>query len=117
MEDDDVALADARRDLDRTFIRAPYHGMVRAKRADIGQYVNPATPIADTFAVDYAEVRLPLRQQDLRYLELPEAGAASAALDVRLSAVISDTEHHWSARLVRSEGVFDAASRAVAKMK
>lgn len=108
-----AALEKARRDLERTIIRAPYDGMVRTKRADIGQYVSPATPVADTFAVDYAEIRLPLRQQDLRYLELPDADAPDDALDVRLSAVIGDTEHHWSARLVRSEGVFDVKSRVL----
>jgi RND family efflux transporter MFP subunit len=113
LEAAEADLEKARRDLERTFIRAPYHGMVRTKRADIGQYVNPATPIAETFAVDYAEIRLPLRQQDLRYLELPDAGVPDDALEVRLSAVISDTEHHWSARLVRSEGVFDATSRVL----
>jgi RND family efflux transporter MFP subunit len=113
LESAEAGLEKARRDLERTIIRAPYHGMVRAKRADIGQYVSPATPIAETFAVDYAEVRLPLRQQDLRYLELPDGGVPDDALDVRLSAVISDSEHHWSARLVRSEGVFDATSRVL----
>jgi RND family efflux transporter MFP subunit len=113
LESAHAALEKARRDLARTIIRAPYHGMVRSKRADIGQYVSTATPIADTFAVDYAEIRLPLRQQDLRYLDLPDVAAPDDALDVRLSAVIGGTERHWSAQLVRSEGVFDTQSRVL----
>ncbi|HIG44778.1 MAG TPA: efflux transporter periplasmic adaptor subunit, partial [Gammaproteobacteria bacterium] len=44
-------------DLDRTVIRAPYDGMVRQKRADIGQYVALGTQLAVTFAIDVAEVR------------------------------------------------------------
>jgi len=113
LESAGAALEKARRDLARTEIRAPYHGMVRSKRADIGQYVNTATAIADTFAVDYAEVRLPLSQQDLRFLDLPDAIAPERAPDVRLSALIGDDQQHWSAKLVRSEGVFDAQSRVL----
>lgn len=113
LESEEAALEKARRDLARTIIRAPYHGMVRSKRADIGQYVNTGTPIADTFAIDYAEVRLPLSQQDLRFLDLPDVMEPNQALDVRLSAVIGDAEQIWSARLVRSEGVFDAQSRVL----
>ena len=113
LESADAALDKARRDLARTVIRAPYHGMVRSKRADIGQYVSTATAIADTFAIDYAEVRLPLRQRDLRFLDLPDAIAPERAPDVRLSALIGDDQQHWSAKLVRSEGVFDAQSRVL----
>ena len=36
-------LVRAKRNLDRTFIRLPYDGIVRAKEADIGQFVNPGT--------------------------------------------------------------------------
>jgi RND family efflux transporter MFP subunit len=113
LESADAALEKARRDLARTVIRAPYNGMVRSKRADIGQYVNTATAIADTFAVDYAEIRLPLTQKDLQFLDLPDAIAPERAPDVRLSALIGDDQQHWSAKLVRSEGVFDAQSRVL----
>ncbi len=113
LESADAALEKAGRDLARTVIRAPYNGMVRSKRADIGQYVNTATAIADTFAVDYAEIRLPLTQKDLQFLDLPDAIAPERALDVRLSALIGDDQQHWSAKLVRSEGVFDAQSRVL----
>lgn len=113
LESAQAAVDKAERDLERTVIRAPYDGMVRQKRADIGQYVTAGTPLADTFAVDYAEVRLPLRQEDLKYLDLPDAGAAEAALDVELSAVIGGAAQRWAARLVRSEGVFDAQSRVL----
>ena len=58
----------ATEDLERTVVRAPYDGMVREKRADMGQFVNTGTALAVTFATDYAEVRLPLPQKDLRYL-------------------------------------------------
>ena len=59
-------------DLDRTVIRAPYDGLVREKRADIGQFVNSGSPLAVTFSVEVAEIRLPLPDSQLPYLNLDE---------------------------------------------
>ena len=105
-------LEKATEDLDRTIIRAPYDGMVREKRADVGQYVNVGSQVAETFATDYAEVRLPLPQVDLQYLELPD-GDAETFLPVKLTADIGGVQQAWTGRIVRSEGVFDAESRVL----
>ena len=105
-------LEKATEDLDRTVIRAPYDGMVREKRADVGQYVNVGTQVAETFATDYAEVRLPLPQVDLQYLDLPDADSETF-LPVELSADIGGVRRTWEGRIVRSEGVFDAESRVL----
>ncbi|MCY3839268.1 MAG: efflux RND transporter periplasmic adaptor subunit [Gammaproteobacteria bacterium] len=105
-------LEKATEDLDRTVIRAPYDGMVREKRADVGQYVNVGTQVAETFATDYAEVRLPLPQVDLQYLDLPDADSETF-LPVELSADIGGVRRAWQGRIVRSEGVFDAESRVL----
>lgn len=111
----DFAEADLERateDLNRTVIRAPYDGMVREKRADVGQFVNMGSALAETLATDYAEVRLPLPQRELQYLDLPER-QTDAALPVELAADIGGTRHTWQARIVRTEGVFDAQSRVL----
>jgi RND family efflux transporter MFP subunit len=116
LESASAMLEKARGDLERTRIRAPYDGLVRQRRADIGQFVNAGTPLADTFAVDRAEVRLPLKQNDLPFLELTPAGAEVAPEDaprVELSADIGGQRHDWSGRLVRTEGVFDARSQVL----
>lgn len=105
-------LEKATEDLDRTIIRAPYDGMVREKRADVGQYVNVGSQVAETFATDYAEVRLPLPQVDLQYLELPD-GDTETFLPVKLTADIGGVPQGWDGRIVRSEGVFDAESRVL----
>ena len=102
----------AREDLRRTVIRAPYDGMVREKLADVGQFVNVGAQLARAFAVDRAEVRLPLTQQDLRYLDLPSL-EAGGTLPVTLHAELGDDAFSRDARVVRSEGVFDAASRVL----
>ena len=83
-------------DLDRTQIRAPYDGLVREKLADIGQFVNAGSPIAATFAVDVAEIRLPLPDKELPFLELDnvvfEAGEGPK---VNVSAVIGGQVNFW----------------------
>ena len=112
MESAEADLEKATEDLNRTEIRAPYDGMVREKRADVGQFVNTGTQVAETFATDYAEVRLPLPQGDLRYLELPSPGSG-VSLPVTVTADIGGLPHSWAGRVVRSEGVFDADSRVL----
>lgn len=106
----------ARGDLDRTRIRAPYDGLVRTRIADIGQFVNAGTPLAETFAIDRAEVRVPLRQADLPFLELPPPGLDPASVEppaVTLEADIGGERHQWVGRLVRTEGVFDPRSQVL----
>ena len=61
----------ARDNLERTIIRAPYAALIRAKHAEVGQYVGAGTPLVDVFSIDYAEIRLPIPQTKLAYLELP----------------------------------------------
>lgn len=109
-------LVNAQRNLERTHIRLPYEGMVLSKNADLGQFVNPGTQLGVTFATDIAEIRLPLTDQDLAFIDLPNTvdiastGAAEGP-KVRLTAVQKGELAEWSARIVRSEGVVDERSR------
>jgi RND family efflux transporter MFP subunit len=112
LESREAELEKVEEDLQRTVIRAPYDGMVREKLADVGQYVNVGAQLARTFAVDLAEVRLPVTQKDLRFLDLGKLDAGGK-LPVMLSASIGDQRFDWAARVVRSEGVFDASSRVL----
>lgn len=109
-------LVRAQRNLERTYIRLPYEGMVRAKEADLGQFVNPGTRLGVVFATDYAEVRLPLTDQDLAFIDLPNAmdftGAGNAeGPAVSLSSIQKGRRTEWPATIVRSEGVVDENSR------
>ena len=111
-----AGLVKAERNLERTHITLPYDGIVRVKEADLGQFVNPGTRLGVTFATDYAEVRLPLTDQDLAFIDLPDAadisasGAAQGPL-VDLSSVQKGRMAHWQARIVRTEGVVDEKNR------
>ena len=105
-------LEKAEGDLDRTVIRAPYDGLVRQKIADIGQYVNVGTQLAVTFAIDIAEVRLPVTQNDLQYLELDKL-RSGVPLNAELKAEFGGETTSWSALVTRTEGVFDAETRVL----
>ena len=107
----------ARRDLERTQITVPYDGLVRQKAVDIGQYVSPGTRLGITFAIDTAEVRLPLTNSDLAYLNLPSETEVKnkdkSFPAVTLSAEQAGGTSQWQARIIRTEGVVDETSRVI----
>lgn len=105
-------LQQARINADRTVIRAPYDGLMRDKRVDLGQFVGVGTQLADVFATDMAEIRLPLTEHDASFVTLPQATDEDGiAMTVR--ATIAGVGHTWPARLVRSESVIDERSRVL----
>lgn len=110
----DARLARARRDRARTEVVAPYDGRVRTERVDVGQFVKRGTSIGTIYAVDYAEVRLPIHDQELAYLKLPLNGQTlSTPAAVTLSAEFGGSSHKWSGQVVRTEGELDPTTRMV----
>ena len=111
----EAALQEAERDLERTRIRVPYDGLVRSKLVDVGQYVAPGTPLGVTFAIDTAEIRLPLSNNDLEYLDLPSATRLDQdhRIPVVLTGESTNTDATWRAEIVRTEGVVDQSSRVI----
>jgi RND family efflux transporter MFP subunit len=99
--------------LERTVIRAPYDALVRAKHSDLGQFVAAGTPLADIFSVETAEVRLPIPQSKLDYLELPGLQGYEQGTTIDLYTDVAGDIKHWSALLHRTEGVFDERSRVL----
>jgi RND family efflux transporter MFP subunit len=105
----------ARRDLQRTRITIPYDGLLREKMVDVGQFVSPGTRLGTSFAVDSAEIRLPLSKDDIPFLNLPSISEASDSAFplVTLFSQQAGVERSWQARLIRTEGVVDEASRVI----
>lgn len=111
-------LARAERDLARTRILAPYDGRVRSERVDIGQFVNRGNTIAVIYATDYAEVLLPINDEELAFLDLPLGPVAQntpgkPAGKVTITARFAGKEHRWPARVVRTEGELDPKTRMI----
>ncbi len=105
----------ARRNLERTRISLPFDGLVRTRQANLGQFVNAGTPLAVVFSVGVAEVRLPLSQKDLEFLDLPTPAkdAQNSAVPVTLTSQVEGQQAQWEGTIVRTEGVVDRATRLV----
>ena len=102
-----AALAEARRDLRRTRLRAPYDGRVLSRSADVGQYVAPGEPLGRIHAIDTAEIRLPLTEHEAALLN---PGATPApAVSLRRPGAPEDAVR--TGRLDRMEAAMDPATR------
>ena len=108
-------VAQAELKIQRTIIRAPYAGMVAATHVDMGQYVTIGTKLGSIFAIDYAEIRLPMTDKQMSKLFLSEGSIKNQSFTnakVELKAVVNGSEVQWPAILVRSEGTIEQSSRA-----
>jgi RND family efflux transporter MFP subunit len=109
------ALTKAKLDLERTGIVAPFAGRVIRKSVDLGQVVSPNTQLAEIYATDVIEIRLPLRNRDLGFIELPESYRfvetdEDESIDVVIQSDLIGRER-WQAKLVRTEGTIDQTAR------
>lgn len=114
----EAALAKAKLDLERTHLVAPYDGRVRRAHVDLGEFVNRGVPLATIYGIDFAEVRLPVPDAELAYLDVPLARGADGegetrGPEVRLRTHFAGELHEWRGRVVRSEGELDPQTRMV----
>ena len=107
----EAALRQAELELSRTELRAPFAGRVREKAADVGQLLARGARLASVFAVDFAELRLPIPSEELAFLDLPEDPADAAWVELR--GAFAGRSHVWRGRLVRAEGALDPRTRLV----
>ncbi|MAH73367.1 MAG: hypothetical protein CBC09_05030 [Cellvibrionales bacterium TMED49] len=100
--------------LDRTTITAPFNGRIRNTFVHSGQFVSRGTRLATIFSSEVAEIRLPLRDQQLQWLDLP---SASSSLNrqkfpvVSIKSTIGAVQHTREGRIVRTESSIDPQSR------
>ncbi len=113
-----AARGQAQRELTHTKIPAPFAGRVRSARIDVGQFIARGEPLARIYAEQSAEVRLPIPDAELAFLELPQS-ASSGAVDraagplVRFSAPFAGHARRWTGRIVRVEAAIDEKSRMI----
>ncbi len=115
--DAQISLEQAQRDLWRTEIRAPYDGLVRSEKVDLGQFISRGQTVASIYASDSVEIRLPVADRQLAYLDLPlgHRGELDPALapEVILSTEYGGQQYQWTGKLVRTEAEIDSRSRMV----
>lgn len=99
--------------LERTTIKAPYDGRIQSTAVDFGQFVNVNGQLADVFATDFVEIRLPLKNTELDLLELPEANSHDSVEQLPDALINSNlgTTQQWAAKIVRTEAAIDTDSQ------
>ena len=104
--------------LERTKVIAPYSGRILQKNVDIGQVVSSNTELADIYAADYVEIRLPINNKDLPFMYLPEESAGSDSINddsnKNTEVAISSTligKQTWQGNVVRTESAIDELSQ------
>jgi RND family efflux transporter MFP subunit len=95
----EVAIDRAEYDLEQCEIRAPFDGRVREKFVGVGQFLNRGNRVARVYAIDYAEIRLPISDRDLAFLDLslgyreePDVAEAQTKLVSEFPSVEEDLE-------------------------
>ncbi|MCG8605164.1 efflux RND transporter periplasmic adaptor subunit, partial [bacterium] len=117
LESAKASVEQASLNLDRATIRAPFDGRVRTKNVDVGQYVTTVMTLATIYAIEYAEVRLPLPDHELAFLDMPfdyrnpRSGHKGPA--VTLKARFAGRDQHWFGYISRIEAEVDARSRMI----
>ena len=107
-----AAVQRARRNLERTRIQLPYDGMVKQRDVDLGQFVNTGAALGVAFAVDVAEVRLPVSDRDLSFIDIPFFNqGTNFSVPVTLRGRVAGQQAEWPAELIRTEGTVDSNTR------
>ncbi|PHQ58573.1 MAG: efflux transporter periplasmic adaptor subunit [Porticoccus sp.] len=116
----EAALAGARADFEqarinlrRTAIVAPFDGLIRETQVNQGQYVSSGMPVAEIFATHTMEVRLPLTASQASRLNLPLQAEADNPLQVTLSAMFDGQQADWPGLLVRTDATIDTRTRVI----
>jgi membrane fusion protein, multidrug efflux system len=110
----EAAVRQAELELARTELRVPFAGRVRERTADVGQLLARGAKLASVYAVDFAELRLPIQSEELAFLDLPLGpSSGDAGPTVRLSGQFAGRRHTWTGRVVRAEGALDLRTRLV----
>lgn len=106
---------------ERTQIKSPFKGRVKEKHVDLGQYVTPGMPLARVYSDDVVEIRLPLTNQQLAFINegLLKQGATVAngnetlKTSVALSTEVAGENRRWQGYIDRVERNFDTRTRTI----
>lgn len=103
----------ARTNLLRTSIRAPFNGRVKAKLVDLGQFVAPGSVLAVIFNTDRAEIQVPLKNADLRWIDVPLKHASGNKPSAVVNGTLAGQPATWNGYLDRIEGQIDPKDRMI----
>jgi RND family efflux transporter MFP subunit len=99
--------------LERTKIRAPYNGRILNTFVNVGSVIGPNVQLAQIYSSDAIEVRLPVANKALRFIELPEQSKGNKQVfpQVFIENKLTEPAQTWQGSIVRTEASIDAASQ------
>lgn len=105
----------AKLNLSRTEIKVPFNSIVSSRKIELGQFVSTGQSVAEVFGADVVEVKLPLANKQIGFLDLPDkySTESHSAPTVALKGSYAGKEHTWHGRLVRTEAGIDASNNTV----
>jgi RND family efflux transporter MFP subunit len=104
-------LEKAKRDEERTILRAPFAGRVRQSNVELGSYLAPGFTVGELYADDDLELHIPASLEDFPFLA--KQGR------FKIEAMMGKETQSWDAEIVRFDGEIDRKSnsaRIIAKI-
>ena len=102
----EASILRAKRNLERTEIRAPYDGMIESRIIGLGSFVGIGSKVGKLLGTEIAQIRLPVADNQLQYLD--GNGVNSTVI---LEGSYAGTRQTWTAKIERTEGIIDTTSR------
>ena len=100
--------------VERTYIVAPFNGRVRNECVDVGMVVAPGIPLAQIYALDIAQISLPITETDIKFLSIPLDGSVVPLAKqprVSLTSNFAGINQEWNGRILRSAAEIDPQTR------
>lgn len=101
----------ARIDLERTKVKAPFSARVRSESIDTGQLVRSGNIIGMLAGTETAEISVPLPLDELFWLDIPRHGEKQNGADASVHLNLGRKKYTWYGHVVRSTGEVDPKSR------
>jgi RND family efflux transporter MFP subunit len=101
-----AAVQKANRNLERTYIKAPYDAIVASRAISLGSVVTSGVITGELLATSIAQIRLPIADQDLAFLPSDGVGVAVEVVS-NFKGVLTS----WPGKIVRNEGIIDTNTR------
>ena len=113
----EAAVTEARLNLERATLRAPFDGFLRDARVSVGEYVQPGQVLATLYQADPMEVRFALSDRELARLDVDALLAAAdqpeQAPGVEFDVSFAGRGSRFRGRIARVESEVDPVSRMV----
>jgi len=101
----------AKLNLERTRVFAPFDCYVRSEQLEIGQFLNAGAPVATVAGIDQIEIVVPLPLEEIVWLQVPRKGTKQRGSLAKVELQSGGRTFHWQGEITRSLGEIDPRNR------